>query len=243
MPRSAVGDLEDHTVDRREDPAEDRLLNPANVSKAQFAYDWIRQRVLSQEFTPGYRLVLSSIAGSLGMSVVPVREAIRRLEAEGLVSFQRNVGAQVAMLDSSEYRSTMEVLGLLEGRATAASAPRLTAADLDRARSLNRAMGEVLRHFDPQRFTDLNQQFHRTLTCRCPNQRLNTLVAAEWDRLGQLRASTFSFIPGRAGASVEEHDQIIRMLEDMAPPEEIERVSRAHRLATLHSYLDAQAAG
>lgn len=222
--------------------SEDHRLIPANVSKAQYAYDWIRQRVVSQEFTPGYRLVLSAIAGSLDMSVVPVREAIRRLEAEGLVSFQRNVGAQVAMIDSSEYRSTMEVLGLLEGRATAVSAPRLTAADLDRARSLNRAMKEMLQHFDPQRFTDLNQQFHQTLTCRCPNQRLNTLVAAEWDRLGQLRASTFSFIPGRAGASVEEHDRLLGLLEAEASPEEIERASRAHRLATLHSYLEAQGA-
>lgn len=219
---------------------EDHHLIPANVSKAQFAYDWIKQRVLSQEFTPGYRLVLSGIAGSLGMSVVPVREAIRRLEAEGLVSFQRNVGAQVAMIDSSEYRSTMEVLGLLEGRATAVSAPLLTTADLGRARSLNRSMEETLHDFDPQRFTALNQQFHQTLTCRCSNRRLNALVAAEWDRLGQLRASTFSFIPGRASASVEEHDRLIGLLEARASPEEIERASRAHRLATLHSYLDAQ---
>ena len=55
---------------------------------------------------PGYRLVLGSIAKDLGFSVVPVREAIRRLEAEGLVKFERNVGATVAGIDPTEYLYT-----------------------------------------------------------------------------------------------------------------------------------------
>ena len=50
-------------------------------SKSQVAYDWIRERIARHEFSPGYRLVLGSIADELQMSVVPVREAIRRLEA------------------------------------------------------------------------------------------------------------------------------------------------------------------
>ncbi len=65
-----------------------------SLSKSQQAYHWIKERITRQEFTPGYRLVLGSIAGDLDMSVVPVREAIRQLEAEGLVMFERNVGAR-----------------------------------------------------------------------------------------------------------------------------------------------------
>ena len=67
-------------------------------SKAQRAYDWIKSQIMTQAFSPGYRLVLASIAETLEMSVVPVREAIRRLEAEGLVTFERNVGARVSMV-------------------------------------------------------------------------------------------------------------------------------------------------
>ncbi|MFK5088442.1 GntR family transcriptional regulator, partial [Klebsiella pneumoniae] len=77
-------------------------------SKSQQAYHWIKERIAAQEFTPGYRLVLGTIAGDLDMSVVPVREAIRQLEAEGLVTFERNVGARVSMVDDSQYRFSMQ---------------------------------------------------------------------------------------------------------------------------------------
>ncbi|HWV76031.1 MAG TPA: GntR family transcriptional regulator, partial [Isoptericola sp.] len=66
------------------------------MSKSQRAYAYLRERIEDGRFVPGYRLVLAQLAGELDMSVVPVREAIRRLEAEGLVTFERNVGAQVA---------------------------------------------------------------------------------------------------------------------------------------------------
>ena len=99
-------------------------------SKSQQAYQWIKERIARQEFTPGYRLVLGAIAKELDMSVVPVREAIRQLEAEGLVTFERNVGAQVSMVDDSQYRYSMQALSILEGAATALAARRLTADDI-----------------------------------------------------------------------------------------------------------------
>ena len=77
------------------------------LSKSQRAYHWVKERIAGQEFTPGYRLVLGSIAAELDMSVVPVREAIRQLEAEGLVTFERNVGARVSMVDDTQYRFSM----------------------------------------------------------------------------------------------------------------------------------------
>ena len=99
-------------------------------SKSVLAYRWIRDRILSQEFTPGSRLVLSSIATDLGMSVVPVREALRQLEAEGLVTFEHNVGAHVSMVDDSAYLESMQTLAVLEGAATAMAARGLTEDDL-----------------------------------------------------------------------------------------------------------------
>mgnify|MGYP001026880757 CR=1 FL=1 len=216
---------------------------PEHVSKADFAHSWLEQRIRSQEYAPGHRLVLAGIASSLGMSVVPVREAIRRLEAQGLVTFQRNVGAQVAMIEPDEYRSTMEVLGLLEGKATAVSAARLGPRELERARSINQEMEALADDLDPALFTELNHEFHRTLTCRCDNVRLSALVEAEWVRLGQLRMSTFAFIPGRARESVQEHARILGLIEARASSDEIERACRAHRLATVTSYLRSQSAG
>lgn len=87
-----------------------------SASKSEQAYAWIRARISAHTYGPGYRLVLGPIAEELGMSVVPVREAIRRLEAEGLVTFERNVGARVTLVDEGEYAHTMQTLGLVEGR-------------------------------------------------------------------------------------------------------------------------------
>ncbi|GAA1632050.1 GntR family transcriptional regulator [Georgenia ruanii] len=209
-------------------------------SKSQQAYHWLKERILSQEFTPGYRLVLATVAAELGMSVVPVREAIRQLEAEGLVTFTRNVGAQVSMIDNAQYRNSMEALAMLEGAATALAAPGLTVADVRQAREINELMIDTLDHFDPRAFTTLNQKFHSILFAPCANPRLVELVNAEWARLGHLRESTFSFVPGRAQESVREHEGILRLIEAGAPPAEIERAARGHRSATLAAYLSHQ---
>ncbi|MFI8597191.1 GntR family transcriptional regulator [Rothia koreensis] len=211
-----------------------------DVSKAQRAYQWLKQKIAEQEFTPGYRLVLSTIAQRLDMSVVPVREAIRRLEAEGLVTFRRNVGAQVAMVDESRYRHSMETLGILEGAATALAAPNLTTEDLTRARELNDRLAASLEDFDPHAFTQTNHDFHQVLFSRCPNERLMDLVGAEWERLGHLRDSTFSFVPGRARESVEEHARMLELIESGASTVEIERAARGHRQNTLASYLKSK---
>ncbi len=207
------------------------------LSKSQRAYHWIKERIAGQTYSPGYRLVLGNIAGELEMSVVPVREAIRQLEAEGLVQFEHNVGARVAMVDDTQYRHSMEALSILEGSATALSARHLTADDLKQARAINTQMIETLEHFNPSSFTQLNQQFHATLIAPCPNPRLQELVTLEMSRLNRLRDSTFSFVPGRAHESVREHEQIVALIENSAPIIEIERAARLHHASTLEAYL------
>ncbi|NUP75502.1 MAG: GntR family transcriptional regulator, partial [Sinomonas sp.] len=96
---------------------------PPALSKSQLAYEWLHERIVSGSLAPGARLVLAQVAGELDVSVVPVREAVRRLEAEGLVTFEKNVGATVAGIDPVEYLYTMQTLSLVEGAATALSAP------------------------------------------------------------------------------------------------------------------------
>ncbi|NMR20100.1 GntR family transcriptional regulator [Cellulomonas fimi] len=207
------------------------------ASKSQQAYDWLKERITSRQYAPGFRLVLATIAAELDMSVVPVREAVRRLEAQGLVTFERNVGAHVAMIDDSQYRHSMDTLGVLEGAATALAARHLTTADLRRAREVNARLVDTLDDFDPHDFTALNQEFHAILFARCPNPRLLDLVTAEWARLGQLRDSTFAFVPGRARESVREHEDLVGLIEAGAPLADVEGAARRHRSATLTAYL------
>ncbi|WP_166346579.1 GntR family transcriptional regulator [Phytoactinopolyspora limicola] len=212
------------------------------ASKSERAYQWIAERIGTGAYSPGFRLVLGQIAKELDVSVVPVREAIRRLEAEGLVTFERNVGAQVAMVDETEYQHTMQTLALVEGFATALSAPALPAEALARAREVNQHMVECLDHFDPHRFTELNREFHAVLFEPCPNPHLLDLVHRGWGRLKTLRDSTFSFVPGRAHESVKEHEAILDLIERGAPSVDVELAARQHRLATLTAFLENRGA-
>ncbi|NHT16097.1 GntR family transcriptional regulator [Cellulomonas sp. IC4_254] len=218
-------------------------VTPTGVSKSQRAYHWIKERIAKQEFTPGYRLVLGTIANGLDMSVVPVREAVRQLEAEGLVTFERNVGARVSMVDDTQYRHAMQAITVVESAATALAARHLTADDLRRARAVNEVMTGSLDRFDPRAFSALNQEFHHILYSRCANPRLLEIVDAEWARLAPMRDSIFAFVPARAQESVQEHEQLLRLIEDGAPPEDIEQAVRRHRTGTLAAYLEHEHPG
>lgn len=209
----------------------------SGASKSEVAYEAIKQRILDGAFSPGYRLVLAKLATELGFSVVPVREAIRRLEAESFVNFEHNVGATVAGIDPTEYLYTMQTLSVVEGAATALSAPFIGADEITRARAVNAKMQACLESFDPLAFTDLNHQFHNILFEACPNPHLLDLVHRGWNRLKALRSSTFSYVPARAQESVAEHEVLLALLASGAANEDIERAARAHRTATLDAYL------
>ncbi|MCC9196924.1 GntR family transcriptional regulator [Arthrobacter sp. zg-Y820] len=209
----------------------------ATGSKSEQAYTQLKDRILGGEMSPGYRLVLSSIATEMGFSVVPVREAIRRLEAEGLVHFERNVGATVAGIDPDLYLHTMQTLSIIEGAATALAAPDISKEELAKARELNNQMREVLDNFDPVRFTALNTEFHALLYARCPNPHILDLVHRGWNRLGRIRSSVFRYVPDRAHASVSEHEALLHLIEAHAPAPDVEHAARAHRTNTLNAFL------
>lgn len=209
----------------------------ATVNKTERAYIFLKDKITSGVFGPGYRLVFGPLAKDLQVSVVPIREAIRRLEAEGLVTFTPNIGAQVLATDIREYQLTMETLSLVEGWATAAAAQNIKPADLALARKINVEMRECLSNFDPRRFTELNHEFHAVIFENCTNQHVLDLVHRGWNRLAAMRESAFSFVPGRAKQSVEEHDQILNLIAEKAPALEIELAARNHRVKTLNEYL------
>ncbi|WP_318307248.1 GntR family transcriptional regulator [Amycolatopsis solani] len=207
------------------------------VTKSQLAYEAIKARILDGSYGPGYRLVLDQIGRELDVSAVPVREALRRLEAEELIQFERNVGARVTAIDPVAYQHAMQTVAIVEGAATGLAAPLLTPDALARARALNDRMRRSLAEFDPLAFTALNAEFHEVLFGACPNPNLVDLVRRCWTRLAAVRDSTFASVPGRAPESVEEHDRLLALIESGAGPDEVERFARDHRLATLEAYL------
>lgn len=208
------------------------------ISKSERVYRALHQGILSGQYSPGYRLVLDRIAREMSVSPVPVREAVRRLEAEGLVEFQRNVGAIVSGVDTKDYAVTMESMAVLEGYATALSIPELSDEELDEAEALNEQMRGMLRDsFDPRLFTSLNNNFHRILTQKCPNHRLYELLERERDRITIIRRSAYAFDPRYSLRSVEEHAEILQAIRDGEPSVDVEMLAREHKMRTMRQYV------
>lgn len=202
-------------------------------------YREVRDGILSGRYTPGYRLVLSSLASEYGVSPVPVREALRRLEAEGLIEFTRNVGAQVSSIDVSSYADSMMTLAYLEGAATSLAARHITSEDLDRAEELNGEMQRVTQsqHFNSTVYAALNAEFHLTLSRPCPNKQILALLEAESERVHLIRREAFKFNPERSQRSVSQHSLILAMIRDGAPTLDIEMAARDHKLASLKDFM------
>lgn len=205
------------------------------LSKSEQCYRILKERIMDGTFGPGHRLVIDQLGREYNISSVPWRESLRRLEAEGWVDIVRNVGAVVKTFDTDAWQRSMRLLARLSGLATSLSARALTAEDIANARALNREMGDALANFDPTRFGRLNRRFHELLCSRCDDERLNIMVDAEWARMDLIRRSAYWYAPGRALASLSEHDAILDLIEGGADPEMIETAERRHEVNTLEA--------
>lgn len=202
-------------------------------SKAEISYELLRSRILDGTYGPGYRLVMDQLARETGVSTIPLREAVRRLQSEGLVEVVRNIGARVAAFDETEVEHSLNVLARLEGYATAISAPLMTSEQIEASRRINARMAEALEAFDPASFTALNREFHFSIYRHCPDGHLGILLESEWTRLDHMWRSASIYVPGRARRSVAEHEHMLDLVARGADPAEIERVARAHKIATV----------
>lgn len=206
---------------------------PSGPSKHELAYQRIRQRILDGRYQPGHRLVLSALARELNISPVPVREAIRRLEAEGLVSFERNVGARVATLGGGDWVELVEMLALLDGYAFAAAAAHITTAQLRSARDLN---AQLRLDLPREQVMALHRRFHRTIYGCCGNRHMIEALDWIWDRIDASQVLAQYYPRLRVRAAVDEHDALLDRLErgedDVAT---LESCAREHNLNTIRA--------
>lgn len=208
----------------------------APSTKQQRVYETLRERILSGAYGPGFRLVIDAAAAELGVSTVPVREAIRRLEAEGLVLYRPNVGAQVTPAEPGLFEDELSVLAVLEGYATAEAAPLLTDADIARLRETTDLMVSAMERMDPLAFSRHNHEFHAVFADRCPNRALVEMLREIERRLDAIRRTVFTHIPYRGAKSVAEHRDLIGLVEGKARSDRIERAARSHKLRTVESF-------
>lgn len=203
------------------------------ISKKEIAYRYIRENILNGNFSPGYRVVIDQVKRTLNLSSIPVREAIQQLEAEGLVQIIPYSGAVVHLVQEKDYTETQFLIAILDGVATSLAAKYLTSQDLEQLEKLNNEMEIAIQNLDLEQFGQLNANFHKFIYSKCGNQYLIDMLSDVWQRMVHIRKSIYTFVPYRAKESIKEHSDLINMLKNHAPAQEIELFARRHKLEML----------
>ncbi|UYM04659.1 GntR family transcriptional regulator [Solicola gregarius] len=209
---------------------------------ATHAYETIRERILTGDLPEGHWLRETDLAGDIGVSRTPVREALRRLAAEGLVLYQQNRGVQVQSWRTEDLEEIFALRTLLEpwGCSLAATSGL---ADIEQLGTLADAMDTVAakRRPDLVELTDLNNRFHGAILEASGNSRLRSLVASVV-RV-PLVSRTFSLYSRDALArSLSHHQELVQALDDR-DPDWAESVMRSHIRAAWSSLRPQVAAG
>jgi DNA-binding GntR family transcriptional regulator len=209
------------------------------MNKAERTYATLRRRILVGTYEPGRRLVLDALAREMGVSPVPVREALRRLEAEGWVVYTRNVGAQVAPINEERWEEEMRVLAILEGHASALASPHMLPSDFRSLSSINDRLASSVQSADVLEASKLNRAWHSVIYARCPNVYLVQVIGETQERMDAIRPTVFASNPERGFESVAEHAIILRLLQRSAPFDDIERAAREHKIRTIDAVRDS----
>jgi len=171
----------------------------------------LRTEILNGLIKPGQRLRQEEVAQRLGTSRLPVREALRMLETEGLIENESNKGARVPRLDMHSLDVIYQMRERLEPLALAVSLPLLGLAEI---RELSRIQDRIEAKFDIARFLDLDREFHLLSYSECPVDQLSAMVLRMWNSTQSYRRAFVSMSgPERAWVINAEHRLLIDAIE------------------------------
>ena len=213
-----------------------RGMSSAPAVKSAYAYEQIRARIADGQYAPGTRLRLREIGHDLGLSEMPVREALRMLQRDGLVEIQDHRGATVTEISLDDVSDQIAIRMWLEALAVERSIPRLDAKALRRAEVAFEKLDAAIAAGDSAAFSVANRAFHEALES-ASGDALAELIQTQWDRAWAARRqrSLFGSEPGRMERAQHEH----RVLLDAAIAGDAVAARDAmilHRDATLTSW-------
>ena len=174
----------------------------------------IRQRIYSRELEPGSWIDEMKMAEAFGISRTPLREALKVLAAEGLVTMKVRRGAYVTEVSEKDLRDVYHLLSLLESDAAATVAEHATAAQLEQLQLLHQELEAAVA--DADQFFRVNEAFHMQLLALCDTRFLSQVVA-DLRKVMKLNRHQSLFKRGRIEDSLQEHAAIVQALAQRNP--------------------------
>jgi len=163
------------------------LLNPrpdTGGAAHDRLYRSLRGRIMYGELAPGAALTLRGIGKDYGVSVTPVREAMRRLVAEGALSLSASGRITTPELTDDRIEELAALRSLLEPELAIRALPRAHLALIDRMETINRAIAEQIAKHDASGYIRTNLEFHRTLYLRAQAPAMLAMVETVWLQMG-----------------------------------------------------------
>lgn len=196
------------------DDSDDARNGQVAMTASERTYQFVKRAILSLDYASGSRLPEELIASELGVSRTPVRDALRRLQSEGLIEFTPNAGARVASWGASELSEMAQIRSLLEGYAAALAAKKITRDELDDLESTIVEMEVAANRPDAPDLAaigEANLRFHRLIVEAARNSHLLAAIKPLWHFPLIFRKFAL-FNPERLNLSLRHHREILAAL-------------------------------
>jgi DNA-binding GntR family transcriptional regulator len=221
-------------------PSAERTRGPG--TSQEHAVDWLRQAIVEGELRPGDRVLQEELAARIGVSVVPVREALRVLEGEGQVTYLPRRGYVVTELNLADLVEIYELRQTLEARAAERAVAHLDDAGLERVLAAAADHADAVGSGDVAAALEANRRFHFAVLEAPGQPHTLRVVRGLWERTEAYRALLYNASEERF-AAVDAHDGIVEALRER-DAEGLVRELDAHReraLGVLGNLLPARA--
>jgi DNA-binding GntR family transcriptional regulator len=202
----------------------------------QLVYEKLRDEILGGKLTPGTRLKQEELTDLLGVSRTPIREALVRLQSEGLIEFARRNLAIVSVIPRKKIEEIFEIRTLLEAYAAEKTSEQLDGKTLTKLHQLIEEMDTCHSSRQTEKLLRLNDTFHRLICSLSDNDTLLQMLEQIWRDIRRLR---FNYLVTAEGheRSTREHKQLVAALESR-DKELIRRIVREHAQGTLKGILE-----
>lgn len=204
-------------------------------SKNEIVYEALRKAIIRGDYPPGSRLVIDQLAVELGVSQIPIREAVRQLEADGFLSIEPYAGATITQISADFIFEVFALLESLEIISSRQACQVMTSEQLDKMESLIGQMDTSQQM--PEQWSQENKAFHLFI-CDCAGMSLvKNLMHKTLDHWDRLRLHYLKDVSGsHVAVAQQEHWQILAAFRRQNP-DEVERVIRAHNESARMAYI------
>lgn len=194
------------------------------MTKRDIVLDLVREAILSGVYSPGDKILQDKLAEELNISQTPIREALRVLEAEGVIKYSPHKGVRVANMTVEEVKEIYEIRRELEPLAVHHAVPNISKQDLQELWNLQKEMGNMVNINGDERIQIPSYRFHMLIYKSANMPELLRIIKMLWSKSPH---DVLQTIPGRDFNSLNDHEEILLSIEkrDVA---ECKRQMRKH---------------